>query len=388
MAGLTLERVVKTFGPHRALDDVSLDVRDGEFIAILGPSGCGKTTLLRQVAGFDTLDAGRIAIGGETMSRPGAHVPPERRRIGIVFQSYALWPHMSVAENVAYGLAVAGVPPAERARRVAAALEQVELGGFGGRRPALLSGGQRQRVALARCLVTAPSLVLLDEPLANLDVHLRASMEEEFARFHARAGPTMVYITHDQREAMALADRIAVMDHGRLLQVATPSQLYREPGDATVAAFIGAGIVVPVRVQEADGQGACRVELFGSTLRMRCPAHTRAGPAEACLRAHDLRVVAEGAGGFAVQVERAIYQGGHFRLELRSVAAPAVRLHLSAPEPFAAPRDGRLAIQATDGWVIPARAAVTPMRLVSNPAGPAGSPVSGDEDDACHAAPR
>ena len=352
MAGLSVEHVVKAFGAQRALDDVSLDVRDGEFIAILGPSGCGKTTLLRQVAGFDKLDAGRIAIGGDTVSAPDRHVPPERRRIGIVFQSYALWPHMSVAENVAYGLTVAGVPAAERERRVAAALELVELQGFGERRPGLLSGGQRQRVALARCLVTEPSLVLLDEPLANLDVHLRASMEDEFARFHARTGTTMVYITHDQREAMALADRIAVMDHGRLLQIATPSQLYREPADPTVAAFIGGGIVVPVRVDGADGD-TCRVDLFGVAMRMRCAPGTLPGPARACLRAQDLAVAAPGAPGLAVRIVRAIYQGGHFRLELASVAEDAVRLHMSAPEPFAPPAGGLLSIVAHDGWVIP-----------------------------------
>jgi len=353
MARLSLEHVVKAFGAHRALDDVSLDVRDGELIAILGPSGCGKTTLLRQVAGFDKLDAGRIAIGEETVSAPDCHVPPERRRIGIVFQSYALWPHMSVAENVAYGLTVAGVPAAERTRRVAAALAQVELEGYGERPPALLSGGQRQRVALARCLVTEPSLVLLDEPLANLDVHLRASMEDEFARFHARTGTTMVYITHDQREAMALADRIAVMDRGRVLQLATPSQLYREPADATVASFIGAGMVVPVQVEAVDGAGTCRVDALGMPMRMRCAAGTRPGAARACLRAQDLALAPPGVPALAARIERAIYQGGHFRLELACIADDSVRLHMSAPEPFAPPSDGVLSIVAGDGWVIP-----------------------------------
>jgi len=353
MARLSLEHVVKAFGAHRALDDVSLDVRDGELIAILGPSGCGKTTLLRQVAGFDKLDTGRIAIGEETVSAPDCHVPPERRRIGIVFQSYALWPHMSVAENVAYGLTVAGVPAAERTRRVAAALAQVELEGYGERPPALLSGGQRQRVALARCLVTEPSLVLLDEPLANLDVHLRASMEDEFARFHARTGTTMVYITHDQREAMALADRIAVMDRGRVLQLATPSQLYREPADATVASFIGAGMVVPVQVEAVDGTGTCRVDVLGVPMRMRCAAGTRPGAARACLRAQDLTLAAAGVPALAARIERSIYQGGHFRLELACIADASVRLHMSAPEPFAPPPDGVLSIVARDGWVIP-----------------------------------
>ncbi len=250
------------------------------------------------------------------MSTPTQHVPPERRRIGIVFQSYALWPHMTVAENVAYGLTVAGVRDPERARRVQAALALVELDGFAARRPAALSGGQRQRVALARCLVTEPSLVLLDEPLANLDVHLRAAMEDEFARFHARTGTTMVYITHDQAEAMALADRIAVMDRGRLLQVATPSQLYREPADAIVAGFIGEGMVFPV-------------EVVGGRRRRRLPrrpvrptrAHALLGRAAARAfgaRVPSLRQLAHrrpGAPGIGARVVRTVYQGGYFRLE-------------------------------------------------------------------------
>ena len=353
MARLTIDRLVKRYGEFRALDDVSLAVEDGEFVAILGPSGCGKTTLLRQIAGFDKPDAGSIRIGDAVVSTPAQHVPPERRRIGIVFQSYALWPHMTVAENVGYGLDVAGVKDPERRQRVNAALALVELEGFADRRPALLSGGQRQRVALARCLVTEPSLVLLDEPLANLDVHLRASMEDEFARFHARTGTTMVYITHDQREAMALADRIAVMDRGRVLQLATPSQLYREPADATVASFIGAGMVVPVQVEAVDGTGTCRVDVLGVPMRMRCAAGTRPGAARACLRAQDLTLAAAGVPALAARIERSIYQGGHFRLELACIADASVRLHMSAPEPFAPPSDGVLSIVAADGWVIP-----------------------------------
>ena len=358
MAALTLEHVVKAYGAHRALDDVSLAVRDGELMAILGPSGCGKTTLLRQVAGFDTLDGGRIAIGETVVAAAGCHVPPERRRIGIVFQSYALWPHMTVAQNVAYGLDVAGVKEPQRSQRVDAALELVELGGFSARRPADLSGGQRQRVALARCLVTEPSLVLLDEPLANLDVHLRASMEDEFAAFHARTGTTMLYITHDQREAMALADRIAVMDRGRVLQVATPSQLYREPADATVAAFVGAGMLVPVEVRHVEGT-TCAASVCGQVVNLRCAPNQRSGaPATAVVRTPDLRVVArarDGA-GIDVAVQRAVYQGGHFRVECHVVAAPDVRFDLRVPEPFAVPTDGILRIAVGDGWVIPATA--------------------------------
>ena len=354
MARLTLEHVTKSFGAFRALDHVSLEVADGEFMAILGASGCGKTTLLRQVAGFDKLDAGRILIGDSVVSALHRHVPPERRRIGIVFQSYALWPHMSVAENVAYGLTVAGIRDPERARRVAAALSLVELEGFADRRPGLLSGGQRQRVALARCLVTEPSLVLLDEPLANLDVNLRAAMEDEFARFHARTVTTMIYVTHDQAEAMALADRIAVMDNGRFRQVATPSQLYREPADETVAAFIGDGMVVPVAVRDVAGDGTCGVGLFGHTVRMRCASSQRSGAtARACVRARDLRIVAPSEPGVDACVDHAIYQGGYFRLEAHVVAAPEQHLHLTVAEPSALAAGHRIKLDVADGWVIP-----------------------------------
>ena len=354
MARLTIDRVTKSFGAFRALDDVSLEVADGEFMAILGASGCGKTTLLRQIAGFDKLDAGRILIGDSVVSALGRHVPPERRRIGIVFQSYALWPHMCVAENVAYGLTVAGVKDPERAQRVEAALALVELAGFADRRPAMLSGGQRQRVALARCLVAEPSLVLLDEPLANLDVNLRASMEDEFARFHARTGTTMIYVTHDQAEAMALADRIAVMDHGRLRQVATPSQLYREPADDVVAAFIGEGMVLPVDVRSVDGDGTCDVDLFGHTVKMRCSSQQRPGARmRACVRARDLTIVAASSPGVDARIDHAIYQGGHFRLEAHPVAAPDLHLHLTVPEPSALRPGAEIRLDVADGWIIP-----------------------------------
>ena len=354
MARLSLDHVTKAYGAQRALDRVSLEVRDGEFMAVLGASGCGKTTLLRQVAGFDKLDEGSIAIGDTIVSSPDKHVPPERRRIGIVFQSYALWPHMTVAENIAYSLTVAGVKEPERTRRVQAALALVELDDFADRRPALLSGGQRQRVALARCLVAEPSLVLLDEPLANLDVHLRASMEHEFARFHRRTGTTMVYVTHDQAEAMALADRIAVMDQGRLLQVATPSQLYREPRDVAVARFVGEGMIVPVDVISVSGDGNCSASLFGSTVRMRCAGTQRpASSMLACLRADDLRVVDPGAQGTRAHLVRSVYQGGHFRLEAQLDGAKSPLLRFFAPEPCALAPGDRVNLAVDDGWVIP-----------------------------------
>jgi iron(III) transport system ATP-binding protein len=354
VARLTIDRLSKRFGAFTALDDVSLEVADGEFFAILGASGCGKTTLLRQIAGFDKPDAGRIRIGDAEMSTPERHVPPERRRIGIVFQSYALWPHMTVAENVAYGLDVAGVKDPARAQRVDAALALVELAGFGDRRPALLSGGQRQRVALARCLVTEPSLVLLDEPLANLDVHLRASMEREFARFHERTGTTMIYITHDQAEAMALADRIAVMDKGRILQVATPSTLYREPADCTVARFIGEGMIVPAADVSADGALTCTADVLGQRVRLRQAAGQSPGrSALACLRESALRLVEATAPGVRAQVTGVIYQGGRFRVDATAAVAPDVPLHHAVAEPCTLAPGDAVTVAIDDGWVIP-----------------------------------
>lgn len=359
MARLTIDRAQKRFGTFTALDEVSLSVEDGEFLAVLGASGCGKTTLLRQIAGFDKLDGGSIAIGERLVSSTQQHVPPEHRRIGIVFQSYALWPHMSVAENVAYGLTVAGVRDPERGRRVAAALDLVGLAGFAERRPGLLSGGQRQRVALARCLVTEPSLVLLDEPLANLDVHLRASMEEEFSRFHARTGTTMIYITHDQAEAMALADRIAVMDRGRLLQLATPSTLYREPADATVAGFIGEGMVLPAQIISVPAAGRCKVRVLGAEAVLRCrPDQPAMAQASICLRARDIGIAAAGEDGIAARVERLAYQGGYFRMEVRPVASPETVLHLDAPEPAPAGPGEIVKLTISDGWIIPETSAV------------------------------
>jgi len=350
MARLTVDRLTKSYGATRVLDDISLAVEHGEFVAILGPSGCGKTTLLRQVAGFDKADSGRIVIGETEVTGPATHVPPERRRIGIVFQSYALWPHMSVAENVAYGLEVAGVKEPERARRVDAALALVDLEGYAARSPSMLSGGQRQRVALARCLVTEPSLVLLDEPLANLDVHLRAAMEREFALFHERTGTTMLYITHDQAEAMALADRIAVMSEGRILQFATPSTVYREPADEIVARFVGEGMIVSVEVSEAN-HGTCMVQLFGRATRMRCDPAQTAGTGRACLRSQSLRF-ADDAQGWSASVQSVTYEGGRFRIEV-AVDGTSELLTLHRPEPCALRPGEAVRLAIDDGWVIP-----------------------------------
>ncbi|MCK6453512.1 MAG: ABC transporter ATP-binding protein [Alphaproteobacteria bacterium] len=351
MAGLTLERATRRFSADRAaVDQVDLAVAEGEFLAVLGPSGCGKTTLLRLVAGFERLDDGVIRLGAETVSAPGLHVPPEDRRVGVVFQSYALWPHMTVARNVGYALEVRGLRGAEYQKRVDAALGTVGLADYAERRPASLSGGQRQRVALARCLAMDPRLVLLDEPLANLDVHLRHAMQEEFAQFHRATGATMLYVTHDQAEALALADRVAVMDGGKLVQLADPRTLYREPATVMVAGFIGKGAVVPGLVLDGHG-GHATIEVLGARVTLRAPAEARPGPAHILLRPEALSLTA--GDGIAATVRRIVYQGAQNAVELAPAAAPEQTLHWLAPAD-ASPKPGdALRLAVADGWVIP-----------------------------------
>jgi len=264
MAELRVENLVKTFGAVRAVDDVTFTVRDGEFLTLLGPSGCGKSTTLAAIAGLDQSDTGRIILGDRVFFDGGAgvFVPPERREVGLVFQSYALWPHMTVAENLEFPLKLRKMAKAERASRVAEALGLVEMSEYGGRYPFALSGGQQQRVALARTLVYRPALLLLDEPLSNLDAKLRERARSWLRHLTRTLKMTTVYVTHDQSEALALSDRIAVMNGGKIAQLADPHTVYERPADPFVADFIGSSNFLRGRVV-GGGDGNVQVALDG-----------------------------------------------------------------------------------------------------------------------------
>jgi ABC-type Fe3+/spermidine/putrescine transport system ATPase subunit len=263
VTAITIEGVARTFGTVRAVDNVSIAVRDGEFFTLLGPSGCGKTTLLRMVAGFCELDQGRILFGEQRIDT----LPPHKRNTGMVFQNYAVFPNLTVGGNVAYGLRARSVRGEESRGRVERALKLVQLDGYGERWPHQLSGGQLQRVAIARAIVIEPHVLLLDEPLSNLDAKLRIEMRGEIRRLQKLLGITVLYVTHDQEEALAISDRIAVMRAGRVEQIASPREIYDRPATPFVASFVGTANLLNGVICGRDGDTA-EIALAGTTLRL------------------------------------------------------------------------------------------------------------------------
>jgi putative spermidine/putrescine transport system ATP-binding protein len=278
MASVGVDRLRKCFGANAAVRDISVEFKDGELTSVLGPSGCGKSTLLNLIAGFLDPDGGSIRFGDRLIAdaRSGFAVPPNKRDLGMVFQSYAIWPHMSVGENVGYGLKMRSLPRADRDAKVRRALQQVRLEGMIDRYPHELSGGQQQRVALARALAYSPQILLFDEPLSNLDAQLREEMRAELKDIHRSIGVTAVYVTHDQAEAMSLSDTIVVMGEGQVLQVGSPRALYEEPANVRVARFIGKANIFDAVVVE--GGNSARVRVDGIENTFGCRTSTGAAP--------------------------------------------------------------------------------------------------------------
>jgi len=324
-----LEQVTKQYGHHFALRDVDLDVAEGEFVTLLGPSGCGKTTTLRTISGFETPNRGEVYLSGQRIT----HTPAHRRRVNTVFQSYALFPHMSVVDNVAYGLRFDGVARAERRRRAMAMLERVGLADRGENRPDALSGGQMQRVALARALIKEPRVLLLDEPLSALDARLRKELQVELKRTQRESGITFIYVTHDQEEALTMSDRIAVMNHGRIDQIGTPDDVFERPASLFVARFVGASNeLAGVREQDA-GEIFVRLD---TGERLRCPTAPAGRNGDAMrliIRPEHVRVGRPGAGAGNVTravIEDVIYLGVQRRLLLRLVDGTGIEAILPA----------------------------------------------------------
>jgi putative spermidine/putrescine transport system ATP-binding protein len=304
-----VEQLAKTYpgSGTPSVDHVDFDLEKGEMLALLGPSGCGKTTILRMVAGLVAPSSGRILLNGKDM----AQLPVHKRNMGMVFQAYALFPHMNVAQNVAFGLEMRGVPKSERAARVERALDLVKLQGYGERRITQLSGGQQQRCAIARSLVIEPDLLLLDEPLSNLDAKLRDEMREEIRDSQARTGVTAIFVTHDQDEALSMADRLAVMSAGKIEQIGTPREIFDHPATEFVANFIGAGNFLSGTI---TGPQQARVPELGTVVFSQ-PAPS-SGPVRLLVRPHRLTLNGKGENSFTGVVKHLVYRGETLTLEV------------------------------------------------------------------------
>ena len=314
-----LDRVTKRWGHFTAVDDVSLDIRPGEFLTLLGPSGCGKTTLLRMIGGFERPTAGRVLLDGRDVT----DAPPYEREVNQVFQSYALFPHLNVRENIEFGLKMKRVDKADVRNRVAEAMQMVALGEFEKRRPDQLSGGQRQRVALARAIVNRPKVLLLDEPLSALDASLRQAMQVELKRLNSRLGITFVFVTHDQEEALTMSDRIAVINKGRIEQLGPVQDVYHRPRTAFAATFIGKANVIAGHASAGDSLECARVELAGGLAIHICRDGdgTISGAVHVAIRPEKINVTAarpDGDNAFEVTVEEELFRGAIDELCVRT----------------------------------------------------------------------
>ncbi|OYU49360.1 MAG: polyamine ABC transporter ATP-binding protein [Rhizobiales bacterium PAR1] len=344
---ISVRQLTKRYGSLTVLDAIDLDVRSGEFLTLLGPSGSGKTTLLMMLAGFVRPDCGIIRFGDADVVR----LEPHKRDVGMVFQNYALFPHMDVAANIAFPLKLRGVGKAETAERVEQALELVKLGGYGARRVDQLSGGQRQRIALARAIVFEPRILLMDEPLSALDKQLREHMQIELRQLHERLGMTTVYVTHDQREALTMSDRIAVIDHGRIQQLDAPHVIYDRPAGRFVAEFIGESTFVTVDVTEDD----CR---FGDVSLILGETPARLGQHELMIRPERLSILdgkqSPDINVLPATVRASIYQGDSILVQTLLADGTAVSVRASASvKPPAAGEPIRLGLRAADTYLLP-----------------------------------
>jgi ABC-type Fe3+/spermidine/putrescine transport system ATPase subunit len=334
MSRVQIQGLVKKYGSVVAVDGIDLDIQEGEFVALLGPSGCGKTTTLRCVAGLEEITDGRIVIGGNVVSGPGYSMPTERRGLGMVFQSYAIWPHMTVIENIAFGLKLKKMGNAAITEKVREALAMVGLEGYGERGVSQLSGGQQQRVALARAVALEPRVLLFDEPLSNLDAKLREHMRFELRQLQQRLGITSIYVTHDQQEAMVVADRIILMRGGAIDQIGNAVDLYRKPKTLFAAEFVGLANILPAKVVSAE-KLTLNVELAPGFV-VKCEAHEAHAPGDVVdiiIRPEDIEVRAEAMDGdnmFPAKLRKAYFLGNIadivvevFGAELRGQLSPA-----------------------------------------------------------------
>lgn len=348
MASVQINDVRKSFAATQVLHGITLDIASGEFISLLGASGCGKTTLLRIVAGLESVTAGTVVIDGRDVTG----LPPERRDIAMMFQSYALLPHLSVAENVRFPLRMRRIGGRdEQAEQVRAALETVQLAHLADRRPRQLSGGQQQRVALARAIVSRPKVLLLDEPLSNLDARLREDMQVELIEIHKRVGLTTLFVTHDQEEALSLSDRVVLLNRGRVEQEGKPADIYARPATEFASSFLGSANILSATI-EVDPAGPVAVLADGQRLRL-APAESARGPVRLALRQEDLTMGPSGTGELTATMRTRVYLGARIR-HVVALAGEPVRVLTTADTGFAAGDAVTIAIDPARIRVLPA----------------------------------